>query len=65
MLGLRHPGFEFEILCLDGSVISLISQSPEGSPGPIQPVCAVCVQKWHRARLMPFICHSNRTVLIF
>ena len=23
MLGLRHPGFEFRILCVEGSVISL------------------------------------------
>ena len=33
--GLRPPTFEFRILCLEGSVISLISPSSGGSPGPI------------------------------
>ena len=31
----RPPGFEFRILCLEGSVISLILQYSGGSPGPI------------------------------
>ena len=31
-LGLRPPGFEFRILCLEGSIIS---PSSGGSPGPI------------------------------
>ena len=33
--GLRPPGFKFRILCLEGSVISLISPSSGGSAGPI------------------------------
>ena len=32
-LGLRPLGFEFRILCLEGSVISFISPSSGGSPG--------------------------------
>ena len=35
VLGLRPPGLEFRILCLEGSVISPISPSSGGSPGPI------------------------------
>ena len=35
VLGLRPPGFEFRILCLEGSVFSLISPSSGGSPGTI------------------------------
>ena len=35
VLSLRPPGFEFRILCLEGSVISLISPSSGGSPGPV------------------------------
>ena len=35
VLGLRPPGFEFRILCLEGSVISLIISSSGGSLGPI------------------------------
>ena len=34
VLGLRPPGFEFQILCLEGSVISIISPSSGGSLGP-------------------------------
>ena len=34
MLGLRPPGLEFRILCLEDSVISIISPSSGGSPGP-------------------------------
>ena len=37
VLGLRHPGFEFRILCLESSVIL---PSSGGCLGPIQPVCA-------------------------
>ena len=33
--GLRHPRFEFRILCLEGSVISHISPYSGGPPGPI------------------------------
>ena len=35
VLGLRPPGLEFRILCLDDSVISIISPSSGGSPGPV------------------------------
>ena len=38
--GLRPPGLEFRILCLEGSVISSISPFSRGSPGPAQPMCA-------------------------
>ena len=34
VLGLRPPGLEFRILCLEDSVISIISPSSGGSPGP-------------------------------
>ena len=51
VLGLTAPRFEFRILCLEGSVISLISPSSGGSPGPIYPVCAL---KWTKARFVLF-----------
>ena len=35
VLGLRPPGIEFWILCLEDSVISFISPSSRGSPGPV------------------------------
>ena len=35
VLGLRPPGFVFRILCLEDSVISIISPSSGGSPGPV------------------------------
>ena len=35
VLGLRPPGLEFRILCLEDSVISIISPSSGGSPDPI------------------------------
>ena len=35
MLGLRPPGLEFRILCLEDSVISIISSSSGGYPGPV------------------------------
>ena len=35
VLGLRPPVLEFRILCLEDSVISIISPSLEGSPGPV------------------------------
>ena len=35
VLDLRPPGLEFRILCLDDSVISIISPSSGGSPGPV------------------------------
>ena len=51
MLGLRPPGFEFRILCLEDSVISIISPSSGGSPGPVQPISA---QRWPKARFISF-----------
>ena len=35
VLGLRPPRLEFQILCLEDSVISIISPSSGGSPGPV------------------------------
>ena len=35
VLGLRPPGLEFQILCLEDSVISIISPSSGGSTGPV------------------------------
>ena len=35
VLGLRPPGREFRILCLEDSIISIISLSSDGSPGPV------------------------------
>ena len=40
VLGRRPPGLEFQILCLEDSVISIISPSSGGSPGPVWPICA-------------------------
>ena len=52
MLGLRPPGLEFRILCLEDSVISIISPSSGGSPGPVKPICA---QRWPKARFISFL----------
>ena len=35
VLGFRPPGPEFRIMCLEDSVISIISPSSGGSPGPV------------------------------
>ena len=35
VLGLRPPGLEFRILCLEDSVMSIISPSSGGSPGAV------------------------------
>ena len=35
VLGLRPPGLEFQILCLEGSVISFIASSSGSSPVPV------------------------------
>ena len=35
VLGLRPPGLEFRVLCLEDSVISTISPPSWGSPGPV------------------------------
>ena len=40
MLGLRPPGLEFRVLCLEDNVISIISPSSGGSLGQALPICA-------------------------
>ena len=62
MLGLRPPGFEFRVLCLEGNVITLILPSSGGSPGPIYPVCA---EKWPKARFISFIQYSNTYIYMY
>ena len=55
VLGLRPPGLELLILCLEDSVISIISPSSGGSPGPVYLICA---QRWPKARFISFFwCH--------
>ena len=49
VIGLRPPGFEFRILCLEGSVIS---PSSGDSTGQVQPICA---QTWPKARFISFL----------
>ena len=51
VLGLRPPGLEFRVLCLEDSVISIISPSSGGSPGLVYPICA---QRWPKARFTSF-----------
>ena len=51
VLGLRPPGLEFRILCLEDSVISIISPSSGGSPGPVV----------HKGGLKPDSCHFSFT----
>ena len=51
VLGLRPPGLEFRVLCLENSVISIISPSSGGSPGPS---LAYMCTKVAKARLIPF-----------
>ena len=51
VLDLRPPGFEFWILCSEDSVISIITPSSGGSPGPVYPICA---QRWPKARFISF-----------
>ena len=57
MLDLRTPGLEFRILCLEDSVISIISPSSGGSPGPVYPICA---QRWPNARFISFTVSLDR-----
>ena len=52
VLGLRPPGLEFRVLCLENSVISFISPSSWGFPGLVQPICA---QRWPKARFISFL----------
>ena len=58
MLGLRPPGHEFRILCLEDSVIS---SSSGGSPGPVYPICA---QKWPKAGFIAFCPCLNCLIFI-
>ena len=58
VVGLIPPGLEFRIVCLEGSVISLISPSSGGFPCSIQPICA---QKWPKARFISFCTHTSNT----
>ena len=52
MLGLRPPGLEFQVLCLEGSVISVISPSSRGSLDPAEPLCA---HRWSKTRFISFL----------
>ena len=54
VLGLRPPWLEFRIMCLDGSVISFISPSSGGSPGPVWLTCA---QRWPKEPIHFFSFH--------
>ena len=47
VLGLRPLGPKFRILCLEDSVISFISPSSGGSPGPVYATCAQTCLKPH------------------
>ena len=51
VFSLKPSGFEFRTLCLEGSVISLISPSSGGPRGPVYPICA---QMWPKARFISF-----------
>ena len=61
MLGLRPPGLEFRILCLEDSVIPIISPFSGGSPGPVYSICA---QRWPKARFISFLTHSHCHLLL-
>ena len=52
VLGLRPPGREFRIVCLEDSVISFISPSSGGFPGPV--LSLLCAQRWPKARIISF-----------
>ena len=62
VLGLRPPGLEFRILCLEDTVISFISPSSGGSPGPVWPICA---QRWPKARFISFSFKGKLTFVGF
>ena len=46
VLGLRPPGLEFQVLCLEGSVISFISPSLGGFPVPVFKFCRIYAERW-------------------
>ena len=62
VLGLRPPGLEFQILCLEGSVISVIWPSSGGSPDPVLPIWA---QRWPKTSLISFISFIVYAQLVF
>ena len=51
VLSLGPVGLEFRILCLEGSVISFISPSSRGPPGPVWNICA---QGWRKSPMILF-----------
>ena len=51
VLSLGPPGFEFRILCLEGSIISFTSPSSGGFPGPFESICA---QTWRNTQFISF-----------
>ena len=59
MLDLRPPGLKFRILCLEDSVISIISSSSGGSPGPVYPICA---ERWPKARFISFLAYHQHWI---
>ena len=54
VLGFRPPVLEFRILCLKGSVISFISPSSKGFPGPVHVPMPICAQKWPKTPFISF-----------
>ena len=50
-VGLRQPGREFRIMCLESSVISFLYPSSGGSPGPVWPIHA---KRWPKSPLIFF-----------
>ena len=51
VFGLRPPGLKFQILCLEGSVISFLSPCSGRSPGTVQLICA---RRWPKTPLISF-----------
>ena len=56
-----RQGSNFESCVWNTSVISIISLSSGGSPGPVQPICA---QRWPKARFISFPPHFHQLLLI-
>ena len=50
----KPPVLEFRILCLKGSVISFISPSSKGFPGPVHVPMPICAQKWPKTPFISF-----------
>ena len=53
VLGLRPPGLEFRILCLERSVIPFISPSSGGSPGPKHSFYIIYLAFWAIMAISP------------